>query len=758
MHAGQGRPRPFDTVWAAALCAGVVVALWLPVLLPMAVVLPAALLGFGGWWRWPHSLLAATAAAFALGFLICSAHGHHALAQRLPPVLEGRVMVIEARILGLPETRTEGARFLVEVVRVLGSGDDVADSALLDRNLAVRWYGGGRSLRPGEIWRWPVRLRLTPLPAGPGQGDAGRRALLDAVIAEAVIQSGVRPLRLAPASGIDALRQGIVERITDELGAVQGRFVAALAVGDTRGLDDADWARLRQFGLTHLIAISGFHVGLVAGLGVLIVRAVWWLCPMLALRWPRPQAAALAATGVAVGYAALAGFSLPTVRTVLMIALVALLHASRWRTSAAQPLLLAVVLIALVDPFALLTPGFWLSCAGVAWLLWCLPRVSSVWNARAFLKAQWVVTLGLLPFVAAFFLQVPIAGPLANLVAIPWISLVVVPLSLLGTLLLPFSETVAGGVWALAAGSMEWFWRGLGAVPVTLAGSHWIPQARPLAVLLALLGFLLVLLPRGLPWRYAGLLLTLPLLFPRGVGPAKGEVEVVAFAMPRGDALLLRSVTSTVLVDAGPEASGLVSALRALGVENIDLRIETRSNAGRAGGIAAVDTVFPPDEIWHSSSGVTGLKRCESGRRQVFDGFELEALHPAPGDAGRNPDSACVLRMRSEAAELWLPSDAGRWVAWRLARANGFVAAPRQVWGAPAALAQWQVELGASAALATRAPGPTLARRWPANTPRVDRDGALLLRLAATHEEAPQPITPQAWRSGRARWWDGPPP
>jgi competence protein ComEC len=449
---------------------------------------------------------------------------------------------------------------------------------------------------------------------------------------------------------------------------------------------------------------------------------------------------------VATAYAALAGFSLPTVRTVLMIGVVAFVIGRRRRSPTAQPLLLAMALLVLSDPFALLTPGFWLSCGGVAWLLWCLPGTADPWSPRTFLKAQWVATLGLLPLGAAFFLQVPVAGPLANLVAIPWISLVVVPLSLLGTLLMPISEAPSTWAWQGAAGAMDAFWWAMTQVPETWSSSRWLPEVSGGALALAVLGVAIVLLPRGLRWRYAGALLLLPMLFPAMTSPPRGEFSVTAFALPRGDALLVRTATRTVLVDAGPEPVDLARRLRAAGVESIDLRIETRRNAGRVGGAAAVDRAFVPRHHWRApgtTASVRGTLRCEAGRRWTADGVVIVALSPAPPAAGASPDEACVLLVSSASGrEAWLASDAGRWVAHRLASPS----AGAWVIGAPATLGHWHAAIGASGGIATRAPGPSLARRWPNDLHRVDRQGAL-----SWHSS--EPNAPAGARNGPPRWW-----
>lgn len=758
MTPGQGRPSTLDAAWMAALCGGVLAQLVASALLPrtVAVALMAlALLASVAAWRLGRRALSSAAGtarrglacwgAFAFGAALCALHGDAALDRRLPSSWDGAVVALDVRIVGLSEFRGHGARFTADIERAPGAPADVA-ATLAARRIALDWYGGGRALRAGEVWRLRVRLRPWAPPLNPGDPDETRRALVVGIDAQGSVIAGERPLRLAPPGGVHALRGDVADRIVAALGHHRARFVAALAVGDTRGLTESDWERLRQFGLTHLIAISGFHVGLVAGLGVVVVRLLWWAWPGLARRLRRRPAAAIAALVVAAAYAALAGFSLPTVRTVLMIAVVAFVIAARRRSPTAQPLLLAMAILVLVDPFALLTPGFWLSCGGVAWLLWCLPGTADPWNPATFLKAQWVATLGLLPLGAAFFLQVPVAGPLANLVAIPWISLVVVPLSLLGAVLMPLSDTLSAAVWQAAAGAMEGFEWGLDHVPAAASASHWLPEVPTWSVALALLGVAILLLPRGIPWRPAGALLVLPMLFPVVPSPAPGEFTVTAFALPRGDALLVRTATQAILVDAGPATVDLARRLRAAGVEAIDLRIETRRNAGRIGGAAVIDRGFQPRQVWQAPAAGpwrASNEPCGAGRRWQAEGVTLEALSPVLPAAGVSPDEACVLRLTGASGrEAWLSSDAGRWVARRLA----LPAPGAWVIGAPAALGDWRAALGAAGGLATRAPGPALARRWPEDLRRVDREGALVWHSSSV--AGPRPA-----RVGARRWW-----
>lgn len=758
MTPGQGRPLTLDAGWIAALCGGGLVQLLAPFLLPIGLLFPlmalALLLAVLAWWMARGALapsraigarLLAWASAFMLGASLCGAHGHAAMERRPPAELQHSTLVLDVRILGLVEPRPKGVRFVAEIEGVPEASPGVA-RVLESRRIALDWYGGGSNLQPGERWRLGVRLRPWTRPLNPGDPDEARRALVSGVDARGVVQSNDRPLRLGPPGGVHAARAAISERISGALGAEQGRFVAALAVGDTRALSDEDWEQLRRFGLTHLIAISGFHVGMVAGLGILLVRALWWCWPMLAHWQRRRPAAAVAAVVVGTAYAGLAGFSLPTLRTVLMIAVVALFVVRRQRGPWAQPLLLAMAILVLADPFALLTPGFWLSCGGVAWLLWCLPGTSSAWHLGDFLKAQWVATLGLLPIGAAFFLQLPVAGPLANLVAIPWISLVVVPLSLLGTLLLPVSRTLSTSAWQTAAIAMDGLWWILGSVPEPVAASRWLPSLEGPSIALALLGVAILLLPRGVRWRPMGAVLVLPMLFPAVPRPPAGEFSVTVFALPRGDALLIRTASRNVLVDAGPPGMDLARRLRAAGVESVDARIETRRNAGRLGGADAVDRAFDPAIRWAAPGTafpVAGQGHCEAGRRWAADGVEFLALSPAPAAAGTSPDESCVLHVRSASGVVaWLVSDSGPWVARRTASPS----VGAWVFAAPAALEVWSGLTAARGAVATRAPGPSLSQRWPEALHRVDRSGALVWRSDA-------PGAPEPLHGGARRWW-----
>src|SRR5690606_13389983 len=207
-------------------------------------------------------------------------------------------------------------------------------------------------LRSGSRWQLPLHLRPPRGLRNPGGNDGEQRALAARIAASGHVLEPVLAHRLAPPYGIDAWRERGSLRIATAMQSPSSRYVRALALGDTRALTEDDWSRLRAAGLTHLIAISGFHVGLVAGFFALLAAALWWLLPALSRHCPRSFAAAGGAVLGAFAYAAITGFAVPTLRTAVMIAAVAMARCLRRRQRVADGLALGCIVLLLLDPLA----------------------------------------------------------------------------------------------------------------------------------------------------------------------------------------------------------------------------------------------------------------------------------------------------------------------------------------------------------------------------------------------------------------------
>lgn len=674
---------------ALALLAGVTTCLWLPWLASWPV---SALVLVAGTWGWirrssPEVRLHRGAywrcvlGAFACGFALTGLHGAYALSVQLPVTLEKRETIVTGRIVDLPQHDPRCTRFLFEI--------DAAGSKLPElqgRRLRLGWYDDERradaphprfGLKAGQRWSLPVRLRAPRGLRNPGAADAEKFAVAQRLTATGYVYAPEMARRLSPPRGLEAWREAMSDRIALQVPTPAARFVRALALGDTRALSDADWEALRANGLTHLIAISGFHVGLVAGFFALLARGVWWLWPRLGRRWPASVAAALCAVAGATTYAAVAGFALPTLRTVLMIAVVAAARAWRRPVRAAQALALALIAILLVDPLAVVGAGFWLSFLGVAWLLWCLPHGgSSLW--REFLSAQGVATLGLLPLSVVLFGQASLAGPFANLIAVPWWSLVVVPMSLIGLLFDAVCPGTGGWAWRLAAWCFDLSWPVFQWLADSGLALWWLPESRWFALPLALIGVFWLLLPRGTPGKGLALLLWLPLLWPDRRIPKTGEVELLVIDVGQGLSVLVRTQRHALLYDMGPAVRdgfdagdrAVVPALHALGVRRLDRAVISHGDNDHAGGFGAVHAEFPVVDV-SVPEGVdlpTATAACMAGRRWRWDGVEFRFLHPPPHFPYLANESSCVLRIESAHSTALLTGDIGEVIERDLVR------------------------------------------------------------------------------------------
>lgn len=672
---------------AAALVLGAGVALLAPWSLPSAVSVAIAAAGMTLWIgvaRWRRcSIVPALATALAivlLGLALAAAHATSSMALRLPSTLEREDVRVRGRIVDLPVEEGRRTRFHLRV-----DDEDTEHTDLRGRLLRLSWYGGRGDDAPalprvhaGTRWEFDVRLRAPRGLRNPGWFDAERHALAHRLAATGHVRSPSTAHALTPPHGLQAWRANMAERIDVAVADPVARFVRALALGDTRGLDDADWATLRATGLTHLIAISGFHVGLVAGFFALLASLAWRVIPAFARHLPRPIAMAIAAVLGAALYTAVAGFALPTVRTTLMIAAVAAIRCARRAHASFDALAAAVIAMVVVDPLSLLGAGFWLSVCGVAWLLWCLPRVDGG-IVRTFAAAQAVATLGLLPLTVALFGQASLAGPLANLVAIPWWSLVVVPLGLLGTGLDAIHAGAGDWAWRIAAAAFDVTWPAFVALGESRFAFAWLPEARWFALPMAAFAAFWWLLPRGVPGKPIAAVLWLPLLWPSRDLPPHGAFRVDVLDVGQGLSVLVRTTSHAVLFDMGPASHdgydagerAVVPALRALGVHALDVAIVSHGDSDHAGGWPSVRDAVPVREIHAPDGSPTGsTSHCIAGREWTRDGVRFRYLHPTPHFPYLGNDAGCVLRIEGAHGAALLTGDIGEVVKRTLVRMN----------------------------------------------------------------------------------------
>ncbi|MCB2018897.1 MAG: DNA internalization-related competence protein ComEC/Rec2, partial [Hydrogenophaga sp.] len=607
----------------------------------------------------------------------------HRLERILAPELEGVDLVVTGQVASMPQRGADSDRFEFDVEDARRAGQTVQ---LPPRLLLGDFRGDnpGRDWRAGDRWRLTVRLKRPHGQSNPHGFDRERWLWDQGLGATGYLRDGPRdPAPLWLGKGFHPLeraRQWVAERIRAQVpDARSAGVLAALVVGDQSAIERADWALFRDTGVAHLMSISGLHVTVFAWLATGLIGWGWrrlgWVWPRALLAVPVPLAAGWGGVLTATAYALFSGWGVPAQRTVLMLALVVGLRlgARQWPWPVVW--LTAMALLLMFDPWALLQPGFWLSFVAVG-ILFASGRSEQrpgdlevdppgPWRralgaARGLLREQGLVTVALAPLSLVLFGQASLAGLLANLVAVPLVTLVITPLAMLGVGV-PWLWSLAGWtVQVMVAGLAwlnEWPW----------AAIHHAIAPWPLAWL-AVLGGLLLGLRLPLLLRSAGLLLLAPMLLWSPPRPANGAFEVMAIDVGQGSAVLLRTAGHTLLYDTGPRYGPgsdagdriVVPLLRALG-ETPDRVVVSHRDSDHAGGSEAVRTAFPRAR-WLASFGTD--EHCLAGQRWSWDGVDFEVLHPSPTDYdpsgnGRLSTNAmsCVLRVGNGHRWAWLSGD-----------------------------------------------------------------------------------------------------
>ena len=528
------------------------------------------------------------------------------------------------------------------------------------RRLRLSWYFPP-PIQAGEVWRVEAQVRAPWGYQNPGGFDYERWLLGNGIDGVGYIRSGER--LLPPAANLrQRVRATVAERLA---GHRRGAHLRALATGDGSALTEADWSLLRRTGTVHLLVVSGLHVGLVALLGYAVGAAAARLVPV-GLAWlPAGWIAAAFSLAAMTGFVWLCGAEPPALRAGLMSGLAALAFAGGRRAPAASWLALAAVMVVCVDPGAVLTQGFWLSFGAVAVLVAGFAnRVPALGWGAGLVRAQMLMVLAMTVMTATVVGEVAPAAGLANLIAVPWISLVAVPL-----VMFSLAATLAGapfdGVgWLLADLSVSALLGGLAALGDGQSHPLPVPLGQGLAALAALACAL-----RATHWRLR--LACLP-LWAAGLmvvqdRPAEGQFQVLALDVGQGSAALIDTRRHRLLFDAGPRfptgfdlgEAVVLPAIVATGRRGLDRLIVSHGDLDHAGGAAAVLRGAPTASVWGDAADL-GAKPCERGERWTWDGVAFEVLHPPQGYPREGNDASCVLAVSASGQRVLLTGDISR--------------------------------------------------------------------------------------------------
>lgn len=613
---------------------------------------------------------------FLAGMLWITWRAGLVLNDSLDPALEGQDMEVQGWIADLPQLTDRGVRFVFDIQ--FAQLDD--KSIAIPHRIELSVYDRTLQVHAGEQWRLPVRLKRPRGFQNPGGFDYEAHLFQQRIRATGYVRAGPGAHRLEAATAspwryrLHHYRESIGVRITALLpGDPMAGMVTALANGDQRALDSTQWPILQRTGTTHLVAISGMQVSLVAGVVFFLMRWLWSLPGYTVLRLPAPQAGAVAAVVAGVGYAALAGFSIPTQRALIMLMVILAGTLLQRRVAPSVILAGALLLVLVYDPLSVMAGGFWLSFLAVAAILYVVQGRKTdrgvIGRWRQWTRVQWAVALGLAPVLLLLFQQASVSAPVANAIAIPVIDLVVVPATLAGVVSLGLApEGVALFLFKTAAVTLGELWRVL-EILAKLPHSVWSQHPPlPWTLAAAAVGVLLLLAPRGWPGRWFGGIWLLPLFFVRPPLPAMGEVRFTLLDVGQGLAAAVLTRHHTLVYDTGPGFSSRLDAgravvapyLRQAGVQRMDLLIISHGDNDHLGGAASLREEIAADRVLSSvPERVPGASLCSAPEAWEWDGVHFTLIHPTQAGLRHN-NSSCVLHVQSAYGSLLLPGDIER--------------------------------------------------------------------------------------------------
>lgn len=617
----------------------------------------------------------------ALGVFWVQCIAYWQLSDPLPESLEGKDLIIRGVVSSIPHADFRRTRFQFDVLELMDSTQP-SNPPSFPQRLLLNWYNNAPELLAGDLWQLQVRLKRPHGFMNPGGFDYEGWLFRQGIAATGYVRHKTRSKqesvnrklqRRVAGYGIIRMRQSLLVAIQSALGGQDfAGIITALSIGYRQQLTQDHWRTLSRTGTNHLMAISGLHVGLVSGLMFFLFRWLWSLSAIAATWLPAPKAGALAGLLAALIYALLAGFAVPTQRALVMIAVVMVAIILQRAIKASQVLAAAMLFVLVWDPLSVLDTGFWLSFLAVAMLLIGMSgRLSTTGLWWKWGRAQWVVFVGLGPILWFYFNQFSLVSPIANVIAIPWVSLVTVPLSLLGALVVTFVPSIGVPLLQLAHDSVALLWPlldGLSASDYT----QWVHTVAPLwAVVVALLGALLLLLPAGLPGRWLGVIFLLPLVFVRPNTVPPGMVRFTLLDVGQGLAAILQTTGHSLVFDTGPRFSVkfntgdaiVLPFLRENGISTVDLLLVSHGDNDHMGGARAVFDRIPVRSVLTSDLdklGIPDAVRCRAGQNWTWDGVDFALIHPAnghfPGD-GNDNNQSCVLRVTTANGSILLSAD-----------------------------------------------------------------------------------------------------
>jgi len=597
-----------------------------------------------------------------LGFALFMQAGNAVVDARLEPRFAGDSMLASVRVADFPKSAGASVSMLIEAV---------GDPRIPARS-RVTWYDPPELPVIGDIWELELRLRRPRGNSNPGGFSLENWMFRENLHAAGYVVPGNRNRLIASGvlSRAEAYRRDFVVHAGEE-GGHSAAVLAAIGVGARHLISREQWDRYAKTGTSHLMAISGLHIGLAAAVSF---AAIAFLSGIFRLRGNHLDRAIIAAAVIAAIYALISGFAVPSQRATIMLGLAGVAFVCRRRAEPGRIVAQVALLLFVLDPVSLMTPGFGLSFGAVALLLWFARaywRPTAGVRFRSVASMQLVLLLGLMPLTVLTFHRIAITAPVVNLLTVPVFSLVTVPLTLASMISRPVWPAAADLFLRLGATSIqgiEWLIGLFAALPIADIFVAGVDGPDTAVLCFVFLPVIWVVLPRGWPGRWLAVLGVIALLLHKPALPPQGCFDTDVLDVGQGLAVVVQSRRNTLLFDTGKSYRGGGSAaelfvlpfMRYRGTDSIDRLVISHSDDDHAGGVHALLRNLNVARI-SAGEAIKGVDEavsdCRAGQSWEADGIEFSFVHPGAGKALSGNDGSCVLVVSAGSHYLLLTGD-----------------------------------------------------------------------------------------------------
>ncbi|NOQ14097.1 MAG: DNA internalization-related competence protein ComEC/Rec2 [Methyloprofundus sp.] len=596
------------------------------------------------------------------GFLFSSVYAHYYLSNQLSADLQAEKILIQGEVIGLPEHNAHRVRFDFEVIQA---------AVPLPQKLRLSWYHPKQRVTAGQRWQFFVKLKRPHGTLNPGGFDYEKWLFARHIGATGYIRQAGKAKLLATKPlwlSLSVMRQTFIDLLQQQqLSSDSRALIKALTLGDKSSISTQQWQVLSKSGTSHLMAISGLHIGLVAGIIYFLVFQSWVRVP--SNMYSAPQIAAVFSLIAAFFYAALAGFAIPTQRALIMLSMLMLTILLRRHVQTLNIFATAILLVLLIDPLAVLSMGFYLSFLSVFFIGYVLSaRLGRQSRLFSTLKIHIVVGLSLLPVLLFFFQRVSIIAPIANMIAVPVVSFVLVPLSLLAVALLQLVPDISAVLLQIVDMVFQALWSVLVILSELPVANIVRPQPAVWKMGVAMLGILLLLAPRAVPGRYLGVLFILPLFLLDKAKPSIGEVTLTLLDVGQGLAVVVQTTEHSLVFDTGARFSDkfdmgsnvVVPFLHAQHMMTLDKLIISHADNDHIGGAQAVLSSIPVRQVLSSvpeQLSAHNAMACVAGDAWRWNQVDFHILSPPVQGFNNENNNSCVLKIDTKQGSILLTGD-----------------------------------------------------------------------------------------------------